>query len=226
MRIKPSDGDSASGFGNLELGLKYQFFKSDQDEAVVSAGLGAEIGRTGSRSIGAESFSVLSPAIFFGKGFGSLPESANFLRPFAITGVIGPNFPTKRSTIISTFNSDTGEIDQEVERNPITLSWNFTLQYSLQYLQSYVQDTGLGSPLNRMVLVVEFPFETCLTDSCKGKTTGYINPGVLWFGKTMQLGLEAQIPINSRSGKNVGVLGLVHFFLDDLYPTGIGRPLF
>jgi len=225
-RVNPSDGESASGFGNLEVGLKYQFYKGDQDETILSVGVGAEIGGTGSKSIGSESFTVVSPALFFGKGFGGLPEGAKFLRPFAITGVIGPNFPTKRSTVISTFNPDTGEFEQETEHNPTTFTWGFTLQYSLQYLQSYVQDIGLGSPLNRTILVVEFPMETCLTDSCKGKTTGYVNPGILWFGKTMQLGLEAQIPINRRTGNTVGVLGLLHFFIDDLFPGSLGKPIF
>ncbi len=224
--VKPSGGGSSSGFGNLEVGLKYQFFKSDEHETIFSAGIGAEIGGTGSSSTGAESFTVLTPAVFFGKGFGDLPDVAKFLRPFAITGVIGPNIPTKRSTAVSTVNPDTGVVEQNIERNPVALSWGFTLQYSLQYLQAYVKDVGLSSPLNRSVLVVEFPFETCLTDACRGRTTGFVNPGLLWFGKQVPLGIEAQIPVNSRTGRNVGVLGLVHFFLDDLFPQGLGRPVF
>ena len=76
-----------------------------------------------------------------------------------------------------------------------------------------------------MVLVAEFPMETCLARDCRGQTTGYINPGVVWFGKYMELGVAAQIPINDRTGKNVGALALVHFFIDDLFPKGIGRPI-
>jgi hypothetical protein len=55
---------------------------------------------------------------------------------------------------------------------------------------------------------------------------GTINPGIIWAGKYFQLGLEAVIPINERTGKNVGIRGQIHFFLDDLFPTTIGRPLF
>ena len=58
------------------------------------------------------------------------------------------------------------------------------------------------------------------------KTTGTVNPGIIWAGKYFQLGLEAVVPINERTGKNVGIRGQVHFFLDDLFPTTIGRPLF
>lgn len=222
----PDHGDAESGFGNLELGIKYQFFKSDAHEAVVSAGFGAEIGGTGAKRIVAESYSVLSPAVFFGKGFGDLPEGAKFFRPFAITGMAGLNVPTRSKNVFHVFNEETGESEREIERNPTTLSWGLSLQYSLHYLQTAVQDIGLGAPLNRMVLLVEFPFETCLTNDCKGKTTGYVNPGIVWFGKTLQLGLEAQIPINNRTGRHVGVLGILHFFLDDLFPKSIGRPIF
>jgi hypothetical protein len=42
----------------------------------------------------------------------------------------------------------------------------------------------------------------------------------------MQLAVEAQIPINSRSGKGVGWIAQLHFYLDDLFPKSIGRPLF
>lgn len=216
------EGGSASGFGNLELGLKYQFLTNAVHEAILSVGVGAEIGGTGAKRVGADSFSTISPALSLGKGFGDLPESLNFLRPFAITGVIGPNFPTRSGNV--SINADTGET--EVERNPTTLTWGFTIQYSLVYLQSFVKDIGLGAPFNRMVLVTEFPMETCLSADCKGKITGTVNPGVVWVGKYIELGLAAQIPINSRTGKNVGVLGLFHLFLDDLFPKGIGRQIF
>ena len=119
-----------------------------------------------------------------------------------------------------------GKAERVLEENPTTLTWGLSLQYSIQYLEAFVKDIGLGSPFNRMILVVEFPLETCLNRGCSGKTTGFVNPGVIWCGKSIQLGVELQVPINNRSGKNVGVLGLVHFFIDDLFPTSIGRPIF
>ena len=100
------------------------------------------------------------------------------------------------------------------------------MQYSLIYLQSFVKDIGLGDPFKRMVLVAEFPMETCLGRDCKGQTTGYFNPGIVWAGKYIELGVAAQVPINDRTGHNVGVLGLVHFFIDDMFPKGIGGPIF
>lgn len=225
-RLKPEGEKSNSGFGNLELGLKYQFLTNEPHETILSFGVDAEIGGTGASSIGADSFSTISPVLFFGKGLGDLPESMKFIKPLAITGVVGPNFPTRSENITITVNEETGEMEQEVEQNPITLTWGFTIQYNLQYLQSFVKDIGLGVPFNRMIVLVEFPFETCLNRGCDGQTTGFVNPGLIWFGKSMQFGIEAQIPINERSGKNVGVLGLAHFFLDDLFPKSLGRPIF
>lgn len=209
------------GFGNLEVTAKYQFFTSAEHETILSFGLSDEVGNTGNHNAGAEPFSVISPALFFGKGFGDLPDSLGYLRPLAITGVIGPNFPLRPQT--AAVNDLTGET--EIERNPTTLTWAFTLQYSLMYLQSFVKDLGLGEPWNRMVLVVELPMETCLNRGCDGQTTETVNPGIVWIGKRMELGIAAQVPVNDRAGKGTGVFGLVHLFLDDLFPKSIGRPL-
>ncbi|HET6421708.1 MAG TPA: hypothetical protein VFG19_16245 [Geobacteraceae bacterium] len=202
-----SDGDgSANGWENLEVGAKWQFLTNDEHEAILSVGTDIEIGGTGAHQV-SDSSSTISPAFFFGKGLGDLPESARFIRPFAITGVLGPNFPTRSG-------------------DPISLTWAFTLQYSLMYLQSYVKDVGLGAPFNRMILVTEFPMQTCMNADCNGQTTGTVNPGIVWAGKFMELGVAAQIPINSRSGNNVGILALFHLFIDDLFPRSLGRPIF
>lgn len=224
--LAPDEGDTDNGFGNLEVGAKYQLVTSASAEALLSVGLSAEVGGTGSRSVGAESFSTLSPGLFFGKGFGDLPATVPFLRPFALTGVLAGNIPTSRETVTTRFDPDSGTFMQDIERHPVTLSWGVTLQYNLQYLQSFVKDVGLGTPFNRMIPLVELALETCLNRGCGGQTTGTVNPGVIWFGKYLQLGVEAIIPINERTGKNVGVLGLVHFFIDDLFPYSLGRPLF
>jgi len=226
--LNPEPGTVERGFGNLELGAKYQFFTSARHEALFSLGLEVELGGTGRRAVEAESFSTISPVLLFGKGFGDLPEAVNFLRPLALTGIVGPNFPTRAKNVTIEVHHEHEEIEihREVERNPITLSWGFSVQYNLQYLQSFVKDVGLGAPFNRMIALVEFPLETCLDRGCGGQTKGTVNPGLIWFGKSIQLGIEATIPINTRSGKNVGVLGLVHFFIDDLFPQSLGRPLF
>lgn len=206
--IKPGDpdGSTANGFDNTEIGAKYRLYVDPQHEAMVSAGLGAELGGTGSTRVGAEPHTTLKPALYFGKGFGDLPQSARYLRPLAVTGFVAPGVTA-------------GSMRTE------SVEWGLTLQYSLPYLQSFVKDAGLKAPFNRLIPVVEAPMETCTAGDCAGRTTGTINPGVLWVGKALQLGLEAAIPVNRASGSHTGVLLQVHFALDDLFPGSLGKPV-
>jgi hypothetical protein len=224
--LNPHEGHSVNGFGNVELAGKYQLFKNAAHEAIVSVGVGVEIGGTGSRSIGADSFSTWEPGIFFGKGFGDLPEALRFLRPLALTSAAGIAVPTSASTRTTTVNDQTGEHDIEIERHAHVLQWGFALEYSMIYLQSQVQDMHLPAPINRLIPLVEFAMETPLNRVAGGPTTGTMNPGVMWTGKYFQVGVEAVIPINKHTGNNVGVIAQLHFFLDDLFPHTIGRPLF
>jgi hypothetical protein len=224
--LNPHDGRAVNGFGNLELSGKYQFLKNDAHEAIVSLGLGVEIGGTGSSSIGADSFSTWVPGIFFGKGFGDLPDVLRFLKPLAITGLAGVAIPTSASTRSVTVDDRTGEREVEIERHPDVLEWGFALEYSVIYLQSQVQDMHLPAPVDRLIPLVEFALETPLNRGARGQTTGTINPGVIWAGKYFQVGVEAIVPINERTGTNVGVIAQLHFFMDDLFPHSLGRPLF
>jgi hypothetical protein len=224
--LNPHEGRAVNGFGNLELSGKYQFLTNDAHEAIVSLGLGVEIGGTGSSSIGADSFSTWVPGIFFGKGFGDLPDVLRFLKPLAITGLAGVGIPTSASTRTVTVDDRTGEREVEIERHPDVLEWGFALEYSVIYLQSQVQDMHLPAPVDRLIPLVEFALETPLNRGARGQTTGTINPGVIWAGKYFQFGAEAIVPINERTGTNVGVIAQLHFFMDDLFPHSLGRPLF
>jgi len=57
-------------------------------------------------------------------------------------------------------------------------------------------------------------------------TTGTINPGLIWIGRSYQFGVEAIVPVNRASGSSVGVIAQLHIYLDDLFPGSIGKPLF
>ena len=216
---KPDDGAAQHGFDNFAASIKYQFYKSDEHETILSAGVDWDIGNTGAKRIGAEPFSTLTPAIFVGKGFGDLPDSVPYLKPFAVTGSVGVAMPTKSST---TAVADDGT--ETTTKNPKALNVGFALQYSLLYLQSFVKDVGLSEPFNRLIPLVEVSLQKPLDGS--GPATGTINPGVLWAGRYMQLGLEAIIPMNRATGGKTGVLFQIHFFMDDLFPKTIGKPIF
>jgi hypothetical protein len=217
--VRPDNGETQRGFDNLAASFKYKFYQSDEHETILSAGVDWDIGNSGSKRVGAESFSTFTPTLFFGKGFGDLPADMKYLRPFAVTGLVGYGIPSRAST---TTVGDNGDIS--VDRHPHTLQWGFAVEYSLPYLQAFVQDIGLRAPFNQLIPVVEFAMSTALDRGASG-TTGTVNPGVIWAGTYAQLAVEAVIPVNNRSGNRVGWIAQLHFFLDDLFPQTIGRPI-
>ncbi|WP_321783261.1 hypothetical protein [Burkholderia pyrrocinia] len=206
VNVNAPNGGSARGFDNFAIGAKYRFYVNEKHEFMASVGAVAELGGTGARSI-ADPHSAITPTLYVGKGFGDLPDSLKYLKPLAITGTIGPRL---------TMNS----------ADPDSLSWGVTVQYSLPYLQNFVQNVGLKAPFSNLIPVVEFPMSTCTGGPCSGHTTGSINPGLLWLNRWGQFGAEAVIPVNHASGKGVGVLFQAHLFLDDVMPHSLGKPFF
>jgi hypothetical protein len=97
----------------------------------------------------------------------------------------------------------------------------------MPYLKSAVVDLGLPDVVNRLVPIVEAQFSTPVgnTIDSGAKTTGTINPGIIYVGDKYQVGVEAIVPVNRDSGGNIGVIGQVHLYLDDIFPNTIGRPL-
>lgn len=210
-RVEPDGGDAYHGFGNALVGTKYQFFTDHEHEAIASVGVDAAIGSTGDTRIGADPFTTLFPTLFFGKGLGDLPDSAAFWRPLAVTGVFGGAFPVSGSS-----SASASAAGARANAIPTKLNWGLTIQYSIPYLQSHVADLGWSAPFDFMIPVVELAAESCLSGACGGETNATVNPGLIWFGHYIQLGLAAQIPINRRTGSDIGVLALFHLFVDDL----------
>jgi hypothetical protein len=205
VHARPDGGPSVSGFDNIELTPILEVARSDEHEFIASAAFSWEIGGSGAHGI-ADSASSYTPTFLFGKGFGDLPDSMALLRPFAVTGTLGYEIP--------------GRAD-----DPHTLSWGGAVEYSLLYLQSNVRDLGLGPVLSHVTPLVEFAFRSPV-DRNGGATTGTINPGLLWSGQYVQLGVEAMIPVNHATGSNIGVTAQLHFYIDDIFPESLGAPLF
>jgi hypothetical protein len=222
----PRNGRDMTGLTNMVVGSKFQFYTNAPHEFIMSLGLNVTVGGTGSKEVGRAPFSTWSPGLFFGKGFGDLPSSLPWLRPFALTGNISVDMPSSAST--RTFGSVdpvTGIRATQVDENAASVETDFALEYSLIYLQEHVKNVGLKAPFDRLIPMVEGVIATPFDRGQGGLTTGSINPGVVWSGQYCQFGLEALIPINHRSGTNVGVLAQMHFYLDDICPK-IFRPLF
>jgi hypothetical protein len=220
LRIQPEGGDTVKGTDNLAASLKYQFHRNDEHESIASIGLDWDIGNSGAKRVNPESFSTVTPTVFYGKGFGDLPDSVPYLRPFALTGSAGVAMPMRAST--TTFDEDG---NPSTEQHPNTLKLGLAVQYSLQYLQSVVKDVGLGAPFNRMIPLVEFSWQKPV-DRGGGAATGTWNPGVLWAGRYMQFGIEAILPMNNATPVRRGWIAQIHFFIDDVFPRSMGRPIF
>jgi hypothetical protein len=221
-------GMGTSGFQNLETTFKYRVFKDPEHEFVMSVGLSVEWGGTGAQSVGADPFNTYMPTLFFGKGLGDLPDTLSWIRPVAITGQVGYAIPGRNSTTTLGLDPDSGDLTADTEFHPRVLNWGGTIQYSMPYLKSAVIDLGLPDFINRFIPLVEATLQTPVSNTFTSGTitTGTINPGFIWVGNTFQVGVEALIPINRQSGTNVGVIAQLHFYLDDIDPRGIGKPIF
>ena len=205
-------GPAQDGFDNIELSAKYQLWESPAHEWILSLGCLADLGDTGSKALGVDSFTTYTPTAYFGKGFGDLPASLKYLQPFALTGTVGVSIPGQARNFDGSLNSD-------------ALQWGFALEYSLPYLQQHVEDIGLPKPLSDMIPLVEFS-NTTPFDRSGETTTGTINPGVLWEQPDFQLGAEAVIPVNGHTGPDVGAVVQVQIYIDDIFPKIFGHPIF
>ncbi|MGB8354436.1 MAG: hypothetical protein WCD79_11140 [Chthoniobacteraceae bacterium] len=204
--LKPKGSVASDGFQNLTLSAKYELLEIPGHEFIFSIGGEWEIGNTGSQTLGVNTFSTFTPKIYFGKGFGDLPDGAKFLKPFAVTGTLGLDLPVK--------DADSNALD-----------WGVAVEYSIPYLQQHVKDIGIPAPFSNMIPLVEFAVTNPL-NRAGGQATGTVNPGVLWESKDFQVGLEAVIPVNKATGPNVGLVFNVQIFIDDLMPKIFGHPLF
>ncbi len=209
LRIETEDG-TESGFESPEMTLKYVIQRSPARESITTLSL-TFAPASGDSQIGAEPFSSISPGLLFGKGLGGLPDALWYLRPFLLQGNVGLHVHLTQS-----------DDPEELHNN---LAYNLFIAYSLPYLQQSVRDVGLQWPLNRLFIASDFNFEMALNGPETGGTEAFARPGLIWVGKGVQWGIAAVIPLNDRSGKDVGVFGQAVAYLDDLFPKTLGRPL-
>ena len=210
--LKPKDLPGATGLTGLNTGLQYQLFINGPHEALGLVGLNVGWAHTGRvAALGAPDVTTLSPTFNFGKGFGDLAPELAFFRPFAVTGNLGFDFPTKTESAGAP--------------NLNNFNYGFALEYSLPYLQCCVQDVRLTAPFNRLIPLVEIAFTTPIARTEGIQTVGTIQPGIIWSGTYFQVGAEAILPVNKASGRGFGGVVQFHVYLDDLFPRSIGKPI-
>ena len=219
-----------SGFDNLVIGTQYQLYTNPEHQFVFTVGGTAAIGGTGSPGIAA-SFSTLTPTVYIGKGFGDLPDSLAWLRPLTVSGTVAVAVPTASTSLgtIDSLRADAGAFTSLMTVpsgattlsetiNPKILQLGFALEYSLVTNQyTGPNRTGTRYP-EGWVPLIEFTTATPLNGPLAGKTTGTINPGVIWVNRYLQVGLEAIIPMNAQSGRDLGVRAQAHLYFSEIFP--------
>jgi hypothetical protein len=201
-----------SGFDVTSVDLKGEVYRNDLHEILISAGTTWGIGRSGAQGAGANAPNLVAPGIFFGKGFGDLPDSLAWLRPFGVTGAVSFEQPLAGGT------STNIALDSQTVTH-----WGLAVEFSTLYLTSRFTPGRLPKeePLNQFVPLVEFAF-----DSAPGsKTFATMNPGLSYVAVTWQLAAEVIIPLNGAAGRSVGARAQLLLFLDDLIPAVFGKPL-
>src|ERR1700690_1076486 len=130
----------AGGFENIVLTGKWQAWVVPEREFILSLGVQRELpGNSRSSALGiGDAQGSTAPVVYFGKGLGDLPIGP--LRPLAVTGELSYTIPDRR---LNTDGDNGGTVP----------SWTggLSVQYSLPYLQSQVQDFGLPEFFNRLV---------------------------------------------------------------------------
>jgi hypothetical protein len=211
-----------AGFDVTNIGLKWQVFRDNTHEALVAASLLWGIGNSGAQGIDAKAPSTIKPGLFFGKGFGDLPDNLSWLRPFAVTGAVALEHPTGNISANLGFDPTTGQLGPMLTRSVDILHWGVAVEFSTLYVTNrFTGGPPKDEPLNQLVPLVEFAI-----DNPSGqKSIATVNPGFSYVAVTWQLAVEAIAPLNNASGHGVGGRAQLLLFLDDLAPALFGKPL-
>jgi hypothetical protein len=211
-----------AGRDKTDIGLKYEAYRNNQHETLISTSLMWGIAHSGTRAVGTDAPNTIQPGLFIGKGFGDLPESLSWLRPFAITAAFVDEIPLGRGGVALAPNPALGRFDAVFAPAVETLHWGFSIQFSTLYLTSrFNGGPPKDEPLNQLVPLVEFRF-----DSPRGQyTAATMNPGFAYVAVAWQIAAEAIIPLNRAGGNSTGFRAQLLFFLDDMIPSVFGTPL-
>ena len=209
-----------NGFGGVGIGFKYGLYEDDARESKITLGGDWDIGGTGSHTVSPESYSTLSPQLYFAQGIGGIKNRPDWLAPGAVTGMIGLEIPTRN------FDNDTDPATGLTlrTRNQTNAQYGFSLQYDLAYMNKNTPYRA-PAPFDHLTPLVEFIFETPVNGDDRS-TTGTVNPGIAWRNDDgIELAAEAIIPLNGQTGNTIG--GIAQFRMPlEIISAALDQPLF
>jgi hypothetical protein len=201
------------GWNALSTELQWQALCIPDAEFMFKVGFDVTWAGTGTGILaGSGGQNPYSPLVAAGLGFGTLPQSLKYLRPFAITAEFSTTTP--------------GQDWTDGVPNVSTFNWGSTLQYSLPYFNMQLAEID-NDFLKHLVPIAEFAFHIPIHNGGAAgvTTTGYFQPGVIYEADKRQIALEAMIPMTGATGHGAGVIGSLDFYLDDI-PNRIDQPIF
>ncbi|KAA5610258.1 hypothetical protein F1189_19955 [Rhodovastum atsumiense] len=198
---------------------------SPTHEFVLSLGVQRLIGNTGAARLEAGQTGVTTPLLLFGKGFGDLQVDA--LRPLAVTGSFGYAIADRKLKATPITGGDDDDPAGTVFNKGLENRWvgGVSVQYSLLYMDAEVRHLNLPDWMIGLTPIVEVLWSSPASRPSREGTQWLIAPGLIWSNENWQFGIEALIPGNRASGRNVGVIAQLKIGLGVIAPR-LGRPLF
>ena len=207
-RLDTVGKSSRYGWQTLTASAQYLAILDGPHEFLFSVGVDRQFGGTGAGSVQRPGFSgvgATTPSIYFGKGLGDF--DIGYLRPLAMSGTFGYLIADKSP-------------------RPDVVMPGFAIEYSIPYLESKVRAFELPDLIRGLTPITEL-FLTTPTGQAHGiANTALIAPGVSYAGEGWQFGIEVMIPMTRATGKGLGVTAQFHVWLDYLFPSSVGRPVF
>lgn len=220
ISFSPNGQNSIVGFGNIGFGAKCALYQNSPHEFIFSSAFHVEF-PTGNTRLGAASFTTLTPAFLYAKGFGDLPShgALNWLRPLALQGDFAADFPANASP-----SSGAGKVPHV----------DTVVEYSFPYLNAFVRhantkyslgDGGfrngasIGAITGDLFPFAEFNFSWVPDNLGRGlRPQSFIRPGIVYIGHHFEIGGAAELPANDFTGRSTGAIAIFDLFLDDLFP--------
>jgi hypothetical protein len=195
------------GFGDLSIYYRQGVFISVPHEMEITLSPFVVL-PVGNRQIADQGYTHLGGELLLGKGLGDLPDrpSLKYLRPFALQAELG-----YAGRIQGPANSD--------------VVGNLELEYSLEYLDHFVERINVGRPLVDVVPYVQFNYsQSFIASRLTTKPDFRLTPGFAYLGDYCEFSVGAQAALNGAAlnGDHVAVIGLVEVFYDNIFPI-LGR---
>ena len=177
--------NGASGFQNLETTAKYRLYKNAEHEFIVSVGLVAEWANTGAQSLSVDTFTTYTPTLYFGKGFGDLPDTVWWARPLAVTGVFGYAIPSRSRTVTQSVDPDSGDVIVDSSPGPLAEE---LVRLNVDVI--VVDGSATAKAVKNATSVTPVVFSLATDPVSEGLATNMAHPGGNLTGLTLSVGYQ------------------------------------